>query len=145
MISLALAVQLKEAGVIWQAGVNDFFAIPERGMDDRLFVLSDMMANLDVFRGWPVVTFHGAAEWALDYILTSEVVWMPTESQLREMLEEALFGEPEIVLELGYFQGWWRCSIQYGGARLHFDAPSGSDAYAQALLHILRDRSGKRP
>ena len=88
MISLPLARELKQAGLVWSATINDFFAIPDRGMDDRIFVITDLMANLDIFRGWPVVTFHGSAEWALDYILTTEVVWLPTESQLRGVLLE---------------------------------------------------------
>ena len=46
MISLHLARKLKAAGLVWQATTNDFFAVPDRGMDERLFVLSDMQATL---------------------------------------------------------------------------------------------------
>ena len=99
MISLSLARKLKQAGLLWQASVNDFFAIPDRGMDDRVFVIADLLANLDIFRGWPVVTFHGTAEWALDYILTAEVIWLPTESQLRQALLDMINNESQRKLQ----------------------------------------------
>ncbi len=141
MISLNFARELKDAGLVWRGSINDFFVIPDRGFDDRLFVLSDMQANLDVFRGWPVVTFHGAAEWALDYILTSEVVWMPTESQLRQVLEASLLGEAEKILSLQLYQGKYRCTVYFQEKQVHFDAAKASDAYARALLFVLRQKN----
>ena len=50
MISLKLAQQLKKAGLVWKASNHDFFAIPDRGMDERRFVIADMMANLDLLQ-----------------------------------------------------------------------------------------------
>lgn len=139
MISLELAQKLKAAGLVWQTSVNDFFGIPERGLDDRVFVISDMMANMDIFRGWPVVTFHGTAEWALDYILTRETVWLPTESQLRQELEALLLGEPEITLQLTYVNPQeYRCDILHQGKALSFTGNDGSEAYGLTLLHVLQ-------
>jgi len=138
MIPLTMAVDLKNAGLIWQADIHDFFGIPDRGLDDRIFVISDLMANLDIFRGWPVVTFHGAAEWALDYIFTTEVVWMPTESQLREELENLLLGEEALQLQLTLLNQGYRCDIIYQGQPLSFTAVTVSEAYGLAVLHILR-------
>ncbi len=137
MISLLLARQLKNAGLIWKAKINDFFAIPDRGLETRIFVVSDMMASLDIFRGWTVVTFHGASEWALDYIFAQEVVWMPTEAQLRDTLEEFLLGEVEIVLELKYLPTGYRCTINYASEMHSFNAPDAAEAYGKALLHLL--------
>src|SRR5512146_2882759 len=90
MISLALAQDLKEAGLSWEPAMHDFFAIPERGMDNRVFVISDIQSTVENLLGSPVVAFQGASEWALDYLVTSEAVWLPTESQLRQALEEIL-------------------------------------------------------
>jgi len=140
MITLELAKQLQAAGLVWEAGVNDFFAIPDRGMDERLFVVADMLASLDVFRGWPVVTFHGTAEWSLDYILTMEVVWMPREDQLRGQLMDLLQDEPDPRLQLALHADRYRCTIQYSGAGHVFEAADASDAYGLALLHILQRR-----
>lgn len=139
MIPISLAQQLKAAGLVWRTSNYDFFAIPERGLDDRVFVLADMMAYTELVQGWPVVAFHGTAEWALDYILTSEVVWMPTEEQLREALEAQLpasDNSPRLTLtrdEYGY-----RCAIMVDGEPTPFHAPTAAEAYALALLRLLR-------
>ena len=138
MISLALARELKEAGLVWKAGIHDFFTIPDRDMDDRIFVVTDVMAYLEIFRGWPVVTFHGTAEWALDYILTTEVVWMPTEGQLRQELEDILTGEVEPRLQLIREQDGYTCEIYYQGQELRFAAPTAGESYALALLYAFR-------
>lgn len=137
MISIQLAGELKEAGLVWQTGTHDFFAVPVNGLDDRVFVLTDIMAYTELIRGWPVVAFHGTAEWALDYIYTSEVVWIPTEEQLREALAARLpEGGGRLGLELtatGY-----ACTIQTHDEPLSFAAATAGDAYAAALLHLLR-------
>jgi hypothetical protein len=141
MIPLSLALELKEAGLLWQTNNYDFFAIPDRGLDDRVFVLADMMAYTELVRGWPVVSFHGTAEWALDYILTSEVVWMPTEEQLREALVERLsMDDPrgEFALDLTNTPDGYRCAIGFHDEGLTFDGPTAGEAYGRALLHVLR-------
>lgn len=138
MIPIPLAQQLKAAGLVWRTNNYDFFAIPERGLDDRVFVLADMMAYTELVQGWPVVAFHGTAEWALDYILTSEVVWMPTEEQLREALEAHLCdaGQPA-ALSLSRETDGYRCTLDPDGAPAPFDAPTAGEAYALALLNLL--------
>lgn len=139
MISLSLAQELKAAGLVWRTNNYDFFAIPERGFDDRVFVLADMMAYTELVQGWPVVAFHGTAEWALDYIMTSEVVWMPTEEQLREAMLERLReagDEAEFSLEAG--SGGYRLVIPWHDTPLFIAAPTAGEAYARALLHLLR-------
>jgi hypothetical protein len=138
MIPLALAIELKRAGLLWRTTMHDFFAIPERGLDDRVYVLADMMAYTDLVQGWPVVAFHGTAEWALDYIFTTEVVWLPTEEQLREQLVDALqrSGDGD-ALELRRTAGGYRCAIDFGGETLVFEAATAGEAYGRALLHVL--------
>ena len=139
MISLSMAIELKEAGLVWLAANNDFFAVPERGMDDRVFVLADMPANMDIFQGWPVVTFHGTAEWALDYILTAEVVWLPREEQIREALLSTAGSESEQTLSLAFDGRGCTCAISRAGQTLSFSAASAGDAYGQALLYCLKN------
>ena len=143
MISLPLARALKRAGLRWQPGINDFFAIPDRQMDDRLFVISDMMAHMELVQGWPMVAFHGASEWALDYILTTEVVWMPTETQLRALIEEYILGEEEIHLHLALqANGRYLCAIRYRGEEIRDEEQEASDAYGQVLLALLQRNEG---
>jgi len=137
MISPALAQQLKTAGLIWTPAKNDFFAIPDRGFDDSIFVISDMTVMVEELRGQLAVHFHGAVEWALDYILVSELVWLPTESQLRELLEQRLVGEPEPALKLVSTADGYHCEIHFQGQPLEFEAFGVSETYGLALLHIL--------
>jgi len=143
MISLSLARSLKQAGLVWRAGVNDFFAVPDRGMDDRVFVISDLLANLDIFRGWPVVTFHGSAEWALDYILTTEVIWLPREEQLRQAIIDALPEETLESLQLGFDGQKHRCTLVFDDDTILVDAPTASAAYGQVLLRLLERHANK--
>lgn len=132
MLSLSLARQLKKAGLTWEPQMHDIFAIPDRELDERRFVLTDVMAYIEVFKGSPVVTFHGTAEWALDFILQTEAVWIPSESQLRERIQKYA---TEVVLrqtEKGY-----ECGLQYDGESLNFGADDACEAYGSALLQLL--------
>ena len=58
MISLALAVELKQAGLVWRTSTHDFFAIPDHDMDDRVYVRAEMMALTKQLQDWPTVDFH---------------------------------------------------------------------------------------
>ena len=138
MIPLQLARDLKTAGLVWKAGLHDFFAIPERDLDERVFVITDVMAYLDLFQGWPVVTFHGTAEWGLDYILSSEVVWIPTEAQLRQELVDLLRRQGDPLLQLALQADDYCCEIGYNQQRVTFTAKTAEEAYGQALLHVLQ-------
>lgn len=137
MISLALAQRLKAAGLVWQTSVHDFFAIPEREMDERVFVLSDMMATMALLRGWPAVVFHGTSEWALDYLLTHEAVWLPTESQLRDLLEEKLAAQNGRFHQLQHVADGYDCRFSMSNEEMSKTAASASEAYGLALLHLL--------
>lgn len=139
MISLALARKLKEAGLVWHTSVHDFFAIPDRDMDNRVFVLSDMMVTMELLRGWPAVVFHGTAEWASDYLLTHEAIWLPTESQLREQLEEELAERNGRFHQLVRTEDSYSCELVLANTPLHFTAESAGEAYGQALLHLLQN------
>ncbi|MEZ4517714.1 MAG: pilus assembly protein CpaE [Chloroflexota bacterium] len=138
MIPLPLARELKDAGLIWQTAGHDFFAVPDSGLEDRVFVLTDIMAYTELLHGWPVVAFHGTAEWALDYIYTSEVVWIPTEEQLRDELAARLPEAGRGVMILQLTADGYTCTIGSDGGLLVFAAPSAGEAYAAALLHLLR-------
>ena len=144
MIPLALAVKLKEAGLVWRTNTHDFFAIPGHDLDDRIFVLADMVAFTELVQGWPAVAFHGTAEWALDYIFTDEIVWMPTEEQLRDALVDNLRrdGDAPPALRLSYGPGdGYRCEVGFRGQTVPFDGPTAGEAYALALLHVLEQRN----
>lgn len=132
MLSLSLAQQLKKAGLDWQPRLHDMFAIPDRQLDDRRFVLTEVMTYIELFRGSPVVTFHGTAEWALDFILQTEAVWIPSETQLREMLQKRA---TDLVLK--QTQTGYECTLQFAGESLQFSGDDACDVYGSALLQLL--------
>jgi hypothetical protein len=142
MVSLEIAKQLKAVGLLWQPVMHDFFAIPDRGLDHERFVISDMTVYVELLRGWPIATFHGTSEWALDYIYLQELVWIPSEAQLREALESQLISEPQPALHLFGVDQEHRCEINFQGHTLAFTAPDASDAYATALLYVLQFAPG---
>jgi hypothetical protein len=149
-ITLATARQLKSAGLPWIPAEHDLFAIPDRGLDDKIFVIADMTVLVQILQGTPAVTFHGTAEWALDYLVVSETVWVPTEEQLRRLLEQRLL-DPMLnpgdgdgpserpALRLERLIDGHRCTIHFRGQTLAFDAPDAGEAYAAALLDVMRD------
>lgn len=140
MISLETARKLKDAGLEWQPTMNDFFAIPERDMDEKIFVISDMLVTVDVLQGFQAVSFQGASEWALDSLVTDETVWLPREEQLRLALMAVLIetGHPE--LRLTGSLGGYHCQIIFQDDLLDFDAADPSEAYSAALLFLLQAR-----
>jgi hypothetical protein len=139
MISLALALELKEAGLEWQPALHDFFALPDRLMDDKLFVISDLLVNIEQLQGIQIVSFQGAPEWALDYLVTSDVIWVPTETQLRQRLESALLAGGRLDLALNTTIASVRLKMVYRGQGLSFEARDAQEVYARALLYILRN------
>jgi hypothetical protein len=137
MISLSLAVELKNAGLVWNPALHNLFAIPDSDLDQRVFVVSDMAIDVERLFGQQAITFNGAVEWSLDHIMVDDVVWMPTEEQLREALQQRLLGEAEPAIRLNSYSNRFRCMINLEGELLSFEAHTASDAYGLALLHIL--------
>jgi hypothetical protein len=141
MISLETAQKLKQAGLKWSPALHDFFAIPERNLDERIFVISDLLVTVEMLGGLQIVSFQGASEWALDYLVAADALWMPREDQLRSCLEALLLagGSPEIQLTSGL--GGYSSIIRYRDEQLAFDAGDASEAYSAALLYLLKAKS----
>jgi hypothetical protein len=89
VISVKLAIRLREAGVTWEPAPGDRFVIPDRDLDDQTFVLSDMIVQVHELPRATVIGFNGTTEWALDDIERDEAIWLPREDQLRGMLGDA--------------------------------------------------------
>jgi hypothetical protein len=139
MISLKTARKLKKAGLIWMPQPLDAFGLPDRHMDDRVFVISDMLVTVDMLQGMQVVSFQGASEWALDYLVTTEAVWIPHEEQLRLALEAALIAAGSLDLRLSSGLQVYRCDFHFKGQALTFERSDVSELYAAALLHVLTE------
>jgi hypothetical protein len=137
-LSIATARALRAAGLAWQPAQLDTFVIPDHGLDERVFVITDMPAALAQIQGQTMMTFEGAVEWALDYIAAGEIVWLPSEAQLRELLAARLASDSAAQLSLTLTPAGCRCDLVFRGQPLAFEGPNGAEAYAAALLHVLQ-------
>lgn len=134
MISLELAQRLRQAGLVWRPAEGDRFVMPDRHMDNQVFVLTAQPALIQLYNGSPVVTFHGSSEWALDYVFLSEALWVPSETQLREALAALL---PEAPLGLERAAGGYCCTFGSASQPREIRAADAETAYALALLACL--------
>ena len=135
MISSELAIRLKRAGLEWRPAERDFFMMPEHNLDEQIFVVSALPALVQNFHSEMSITFHGSIEWALDYVLLSEAVWLPTETQMRMLLADAI--GVDAPLRLDRTAAGYRVRIAFGPDLVDFDAADAEAAYALALLHVL--------
>jgi len=138
MLSPTSAQQLRNAGLAWEPAELDFFVLPMAGFDNQVFVITNMTIMAEPVRGQLSITFHGTVEWALDHVLAADALWLPREDQLREMLEDHLIGEAQPALTLSTTQLGHRCDIRVDDQVLSFEGFDAAEAYAAALLHLLR-------
>jgi hypothetical protein len=57
-----------------------------------VFVIADMVVEAVALPGGQVLRFNGTTEWALDSLQQDDVLWLPREGQLRELLGPAFIG-----------------------------------------------------
>ena len=103
---------------------EDRFLIADRGMDEDVFVVSEMVVEQFHGAAGPLLRFHGTTEWALDYVLVSQVLWLPREDQLRAALGEAFVALARVGEE-------WVVTTSDGETH---HAPDPEEAYAEAWL-----------
>jgi hypothetical protein len=133
MLSLDLARRLSVAGLSWVPRSGDRFVVPVDGMEEEVFVISDLTVDVHHFATGDVIGFNGTTEWALDSVEQDKVVWLPREEQLRDLLGEAF-----VALERldGGFAVVVRDAV--GTEQRHVDIDA-ERAYARALLEHLAD------
>jgi hypothetical protein len=131
VITVELALLLREAGLSWHPEPGDRFAIPEHDLDGEVFVVSQMTIDAVRVGASRVVRFNGTTEWALDSIDAEEVVWLPHEAQLRALLGASFrslsSAEDGYVVEVG---------ADHGAVSRHVSRDAEC-AYALALLALL--------
>jgi len=130
MLSLELAEQLRAAGLPWRPAPGDRFIVPVEGLRDRVFILSDMTADVHEYDGATLIGFNGTTEWALDSIEQRDVVWLPREDQLRDILGER-FARLEQV------PGGYAVTLTLRTGPSRFIDIDAERAYARALLNCL--------
>ena len=135
MISSERAKQLKASGLEWQPAERDLFIMPDHNLEGQVFVVSPLPALVQSFGGQRTITFHGSIEWALDYVVLSEAVWLPSETQLRELLSSSI--GPDAPLRLERLAAGYRLLAGIGTDLIEFESTSAEECYAQALLRAL--------
>lgn len=130
MTSVASARALASTGLTWDPARGDRFVIPDRGMDEEVFVLSDMTIETHDVRTGRVIGFNGTTEWALDSVDADDVLWLPGESALRALLGPS-FGR----LEADGLAGW-AVTVTVDGDETTLTHPDAEEAYALALLAV---------
>jgi hypothetical protein len=129
MIALTLAKELRGAGLAWNPQRGDRFVVPDRDMDDEVFVVSDMVIEVHDAPTGQIFGFNGTTEWALDRVEQRQVVWLPRESQLRELLDERF-------IRLESVTGGFAVVIDLDGEHREVDGDAES-AYARAVLAVM--------
>ena len=132
MLPVDHAQDLRDAGLRWSPRPGDRFVLPGRGMDDEVFVLSDMTVEVHQFPTGPVIGFNGVTEWALDSVDADEALWLPAEHQLRALLA-GLF----VRLEAAAAGFAVTVRLPDGQEQAHAGA-TAEEAYARAVLAVLR-------
>jgi hypothetical protein len=134
VISRDLATALRDAGLTWTPEKGDWFVIPDKGLDDLVFVLSDMVIeSRRMALGRQMLAFNGSTEWAIDTLAASEALWLPREDQLRGVLGEAF-------MSLDYLPGetpGYAVSMLLGDREERYVDVDVESAYARAALALL--------
>ena len=135
VISVELALRLRAAGLPWEPASGDRFVIPDRGMDDQVFVVSELTIDVADVPGGRVLRFNGTTEWALDSVDAEAVVWLPREGQLRTALGRA-FRRLERIDE-GVGAAGWAVVVAIGGRERREIDVDAERAYARSVLALL--------
>jgi hypothetical protein len=130
VIAVELARKLRDAGLRWSPATGDRFIVADRDMDADVFVLSDMTIEVHDLPDGRVIGFNGTTEWALDSVESEQALWLPRESQLRELLGGTFRG-------LERSDEGWRVRLEVNGHPHAEDDPDPEQAYGKALLHLL--------
>jgi hypothetical protein len=141
VISRQLASDLRDAGLTWAPTKGDWFVIPEHGLDELEFVISDMVIETRRMAfDRQMLAFNGTTEWAMDTLAASEALWLPREDQLRAILGEAFIGLEHIPGETpGY-----AVSMLLGDTEQRFVDVDVEAAYARAALALLQATDQRR-
>jgi hypothetical protein len=144
VITRELAEALAARGLEWAPSSGDRFLVPDRDLDDEVFVISGMSIEVAELEFGSEMRFNGTVEWALDSIARDEVIWLPREEQLRDALGErflrleSVTGGYAVVLSAGSVPdtvGPVGAGVAPAEVR-HVDIDA-ERAYARALLSVL--------
>lgn len=137
MLTIELACRLIESGVEWTPATGDRFVLPVSGMENDVFVISELTVDVHHFSSGDVLGFNGTTEWALDSIEQSKAVWLPREDQLRELVGEGFVGLERV-------DGGYAVVLRTrSGAVERCVDIDAERAYARAVLRRQHDDAGE--
>jgi len=131
VISTELAMSLRDAGLVWHPRSGDRFQLYEPEFEADVFTVSEMTIEPREYPTGRILAFNGTTEWALDSVALEDALWLPHEHQLRELLRGAF-------RSLRRLPDTHEVEIVVAGDRKVFEHPEPADAYALALLELLR-------
>jgi hypothetical protein len=131
MVSTELAFALRKAGLVWHPSSGDRFQLDEPEFEADVFTVSEMTIEPRTYPTGSILAFNGTTEWALDSVALEDALWLPHEHQLRELLRSTF-------RSLRRLSDTHEVEIEVGGERLVFEHPEPADAYALAVLELLR-------
>lgn len=131
MLTVATALALRARGLQWQPRAGDRFVIPDRDMDDEVFVVSDLTIEPREYPTGTILGFNGTTEWALDSVAVEQALWLPREDQLRTLLGGTF--RSLSVDDRGYHVH----VVQPDGVARTFTAQAAPEAYGLALLELV--------
>lgn len=126
-----LARALRDAGLVWHPRSGDRFQLNEPEFEADVFTVSEMTIESRTYPTGSILAFNGTTEWALDSVAQEDALWLPSEEQLREMLR----GMFRVLRRL---PDTYEVEIVVRGEPMRFEHPEPSDAYALAVLELLR-------
>jgi hypothetical protein len=141
MISRSLARALRDAGVRWTPQDGDRFALDADGLDEQVFTVSDMTIEEHHYETGSVLGFNGTTEWALDSVALEDALWLPAEHQLRDLLAGTFRSLTRTAADDGapaVSAARWTVVVALPEGERTFTADDPSDAYAEALLTLVR-------
>jgi hypothetical protein len=130
VISIETARLLRDAGLRWTPSSGDRFVVVDRGMDDEVFVLSNMTVEVHQLEHGQVIGFNGTTEWALDSVEDRDAVWLPRENQLRELLGGTFRSLDRVEED-------WRVRLEINSVPVQVEHPDAEQAYALGLLQLI--------
>jgi hypothetical protein len=135
-ISRTTAEVLHAAGLQWRPVPGDRFVV-RSNEDEDVFTVSDMVVERHDHPTGTVLGFNGTTEWALDSIRLEDALWLPREDQLRELLGWAFRSLARSTT------GLYQVLVEVPGRPEQvFDGDDAAEAYAQALLSLVRAATG---
>lgn len=131
MLSVESARALVRAGLFWEPKPGDRFVVEVDELAGEVFWVSQMTIAVQQTPTGRILGFNGVTEWALDSVALDQALWLPSECQLREQLGAAF-------VALTRADDGFTVAMLHNGGIVHVEAGDAEDAYAAALLVLMR-------